>query len=142
VKRQAMTHSFVEYIPAELTDGTIYVSLQYATAIHRCACGCGNKVVTPLSPTDWKLIFDGETISLHPSIGNWSFACQSHYWVRSGKIEWAPTLSRSQIAAGRQANRDAKARQFGPAADVGPVPHERAVGPGKPRRSWLRRLFG
>jgi Family of unknown function (DUF6527) len=33
-----------------------------------CCCGCGEKVVTPLRPTDWKLIFDGKTISLDPSL--------------------------------------------------------------------------
>ena len=59
--------------PDELEQGTIYVSIRFATASHLCCCGCGNKVVTPIRPTDWKLIFDGKTISLDPSIGNWSF---------------------------------------------------------------------
>jgi hypothetical protein len=36
----------------------LYVSLEYATAIHACACGCGNEVVTPLSPNGWKLTFE------------------------------------------------------------------------------------
>ena len=59
-----LKHEFVEYIPAHLVDGTIYVSMTYAVAQHRCCCGCGNKVITPFSPTDWKLIFDGESISI------------------------------------------------------------------------------
>ena len=65
---------FVEFIPAELEQGTLYVSIPYATATHLCACGCGEKVVTPFAPTDWRLILEGDhLISLRPSIGNWSF---------------------------------------------------------------------
>jgi hypothetical protein len=63
---------------------------------------CGNKVVTPLSPTDWQLTFDGDTISLHPSIGNWAFECQSHYWIIRNKVKWAPKWSKEEIAAGQQ----------------------------------------
>ena len=73
----AFKHEFVEFIPEELKEGTLYVSIRFATVSHLCACGCKSKVVTPLKPTDWKLIFDGKTISLDPSIGNWSFPCQS-----------------------------------------------------------------
>ena len=74
-----LKHEFVEFIPDELEQGTVYVSIRFATASHLCVCGCGNKVVTPIRPTDWTLTFDGKTISLNPSIGNWSFPCQSHY---------------------------------------------------------------
>ncbi len=71
MKREtALTHEFVEYIPEHLKDGTVYVSIPFATAAHKCCCGCGKEVVTPLTPTDWQLTFDGETISLEPSIGN------------------------------------------------------------------------
>ena len=83
-----MIHEFVEYIPEKLSDGTIYISTTYGTAVHKCCCGCGNEVVTPLTPTDWKLIFDGETISLHPSIGNWNLDCKSHYWIKNNEIKW------------------------------------------------------
>jgi hypothetical protein len=79
---------FVEFIPDELKDGEIYVSMRFRTATHLCCCGCGNKVVTPLQPTDWKLIFNGKTISLEPSIGNWNFACRSHYWIRNNEVVW------------------------------------------------------
>lgn len=43
-----LKHEFVEFIPDELEQGTIYVSIRFATASHRCLCGCGNKVVTPI----------------------------------------------------------------------------------------------
>lgn len=96
-----MEHEFVEFVPDQLRDGVLYISIPYATVVHRCCCGCGNEVVTPLSPTDWKLIFDGRTISLHPSIGNWSFPCQSHYWIRDNGVEWAPRWSKEKIEAAR-----------------------------------------
>jgi len=102
VKRQTvLTHEFVEYLPQDLQEGKIYVSLGFATAAHKCCCGCGNEVVTPLSPTDWKIIFDGESISLDPSIGNWSFACGSHYWIVRDRVKWARRWSREEIEAGR-----------------------------------------
>ena len=78
-RRAVLKHEFVENFPNELKDGMIYVSIHFATAAHKCCCGCGEEVITPLSPTDWKLTFDGESISLDPSIGNWNFACKSHY---------------------------------------------------------------
>lgn len=108
-----LRHEFVEYIPSNLEDRTVYVSVAYATAVHRCCCGCGQEVVTPLSPTDWKLIFDGETISLDPSIGNWGFRCRSHYWIRRNRVAWAEQWSDEGVAAGRWRDRHAKARYFG-----------------------------
>jgi hypothetical protein len=69
----ALNHDFVEFIPDELEQGTVYVSIRFATASHLCVCGCGNKVVTPIRPTDWTLTFDGKTISLDPSIGTGVF---------------------------------------------------------------------
>jgi len=96
-----LTHEFVEFIPDDMKEGTIYVSISYATAAHRCCCGCGGEVFTPLSPTDWKLIFDGRSISLYPSIGNWSFACQSHYWIERNAVKWDRRWSREEIEAGR-----------------------------------------
>lgn len=97
----ALRHEFVEFIPDELEQGTIYISIRFATASHLCCCGCGNKVVTPIRPTDWKLIFDGKTVSLDPSIGNWSFSCRSHYWIRNNRVQWAPRWSPEQIERGR-----------------------------------------
>lgn len=73
-----MIHEFVEHIPDDLKDGVIYVSMTFRTVAHKCCCGCGNEVITPLSPTDWKLTFNNESISLYPSIGNWNFDFKSH----------------------------------------------------------------
>lgn len=103
-----LRHKFVEEVPDQLEDWVLYVSLEYATAIHKCFCGCGNEVVTPLSPKEWKLIFDGETVSLYPSIGNWSTPCQSHYWITDSEVEWARKWSTEEIKLARDANQRVK----------------------------------
>lgn len=106
-------HLFVDAIPRDLEEGTLYISIPFATAVHRCACGCGSEVVTPLSPTDWRVTFDGKTVSLSPSIGNWGFACRSHYWIENDRACWAEKWSRDEIEAGRQKDRAAKEDYFG-----------------------------
>lgn len=85
-----MRYEFVQFVPCKssLDEGVLYVSVEFATAIHLCACGCGNEVVTPLSPCDWCLVFDGRAVSLMPSIGNWRLECESHYWIRGGAVIW------------------------------------------------------
>lgn len=115
-------HEFVEYIPEALQEGVLYVSVTFATAVHQCCCGCGNPVVTPLSPTDWKMTFDGETISLSPSIGNWGFPCRSHYWMVKNRIVWARRWSPVEIEHGRTVDRLAKDKQFGGLAQKRPLP--------------------
>lgn len=111
-REMILKHEFVEFIPNELKEGTIYVSIPFATVAHKCCCGCGNEIVTPLSPTDWKLVFDGQTISLDPSIGNWSFDCQSHYWIIRSRARWARRWSRKEIQAGRAHDRSTKKKYF------------------------------
>lgn len=103
---------FVELIPERPDPNKLYISIQYRTALHKCCCGCGRDVVTPISPTDWKLTYDGATISLHPSIGNWSFPCQSHYWIRDGRILWAEQWTPGQIAANRAADQRRKQAHY------------------------------
>ena len=103
-----LTHEFVEYIPDTLDDGRLYVSIRFATVAHKCCCGCGIEVVTPLSPTDWKLTFDGKSISLYPSVGNWGLDCQSHYWITSNRVRWARTWSQAEIDAGRANDRSVR----------------------------------
>lgn len=96
-----LRYEFVEFVPEEISQGVLYISIPYATAVHLCCCGCGHEVVTPLSPTDWSLIFDGTTVSLDPSIGNWSFECQSHYFIKRNRIEWWDKWSKERINNGR-----------------------------------------
>lgn len=92
-----LKHQFVEFMPDVIQEGVIYISLEYKSVIHRCACGCGKEVNTPLHPTGWKMLYDGESISLKPSVGNWSFDCKSHYWITNNKVEWSMKWSDETI---------------------------------------------
>ncbi len=107
-----LTHKFVTNVPKEIEDGVIYISMEYSTAIHKCCCGCGNEAVTPFSPTDWMLMFDGKTISLYPSIGNWGFECKSHYWITNSEVEWAPKWNKERIEHARWENKLNKDKFF------------------------------
>lgn len=104
-----LNYEFVEFIPEELNERTLYISCTHCTAIHKCCCGCGREVVTPFSPAGWQLTFDGKTVSLYPSIGSWSLACQSHYFITKNKVIWAPKWSKNQIARGQA--REARAKE-------------------------------
>src|SRR5450631_507424 len=98
---EAIRPEFVDRIPKVLDDGVIYISQKYATAAHNCCCGCGTKIVTPLKPGRWRLETRDGAVSLYPSIGNWSAGCQSHYWIRANRIDWALAYTPEQIAANR-----------------------------------------
>lgn len=88
MKIDKLRPEFVEYIPTVLEEGILYISMKYATAVHLCACGCRQKVVTPISPNAWSLLYDGEGITLSPSIGNYEQDCMSHYFIRRNRIIW------------------------------------------------------
>ena len=112
MRRSTLTHRFVDFVPEELEDGVLYVSMKYVTVTHKCCCGCGEEVVTPLSPADWTLTFDGKSVSLDPSIGSWELPCQSHYWIKQGAVRWARKWSREEIEAGRARDRRDAERAF------------------------------
>lgn len=38
-------------------------------------------------------------------MGNWSYPCQSHYWIEQNEIEWASKWSHEKIAANRARDR-------------------------------------
>lgn len=156
MRQQRYSHQFVEFVPDALEEGVLYVSMAYATAVHKCACGCGREVVTPLSPTDWQLSFNGEVVSLDPSIGNWSFPCRSHYYIRRGLVRWAGDMSDAAIQRGRAVDRAAKAEYYEQRRALSD-PDQRVGGtsgppdgvrleasqsaPQRSRWDWLARLF-
>ena len=85
---KTLQHKFVDFIPEILEEGVLYITIKYKSAAHKCMCGCGNKVVTPISPAGWKMIFDGKAVSLTPSIGNWNLECRSHYYITNSEVSW------------------------------------------------------
>lgn len=137
IRHTRLDHRFVEQMPEVLEPGVLYVSMTYATAAHKCCCGCGLEVITPITPTDWQIIFDGETVSLYPSIGNWNQPCRSHYIIDGGQVRVAAMWSDREIAAERGRDRRAKAQHYGVKPATG------AAGPGyldssRRHRAWSR----
>lgn len=108
MRQMAIAPQFVEFIPDRLQEGVLYISEKYGTVVHKCCCGCGEEVVTPLSPADWQLRKEGNNVTLFPSIGNWNFNCQSHYWIRKNRVEWARMMSRQQIRRVQERDRHDK----------------------------------
>lgn len=86
---------FVQEMPEIKEQGILYISYKYETAIHLCACGCGELTVTPFSQ-GWKIIntpiqVDGQDqniITVRPSIGNQKLPCKSHYFITNNQIDW------------------------------------------------------
>jgi hypothetical protein len=123
--RTRIDHRFVDTIPDELDEGVVYVCIQYETVVHKCCCGCGNEVVSPLHPLQWSITFNGETISLTPSIGNWSFPCRAHYWICAGEVRWAKTFDAEDVATLRADERELLAKHYGapkPSIEAEPKP--------------------
>jgi hypothetical protein len=91
----------VYYMPKELEEGFLYVSEEFSTAAHLCACGCGSKIRTPLGPTEWSFEETPLGPTLKPSIGNWQQACMSHYWIQKGNVIWSNKWTHEEIETGR-----------------------------------------
>lgn len=127
-----LAYEFVEYIPEEIKERTLYISREYGTAVHKCCCGCGREVVTPLSPTGWQLNFDGQSVSLYPSVGSWGLPCQSHYFITENRVVWAPQWTKQQIAMGRVREAAATKEYY----DATQAPTVRA----KPRESLWQKI--
>ncbi|MDA9436280.1 DUF6527 family protein [Bradyrhizobium sp. CCBAU 51627] len=139
IKMKQLRHRFVETMPEKIDPGTLYISMEYATAAHRCCCGCGEEVVTPFSPAQWKMTFDGDAVSLHPSIGNWNLRCRSHYVVREGRVIDAGGWTDEQIEDGRKRDNEARTKYLADKTQTKTMPSTSP--PAGRRRSRLGRLI-
>ena len=124
MKVHSIRPEYVESFPKVLEEGVIYVSRRFSTACHSCCCGCGTKIVTPIRPTEYSLSEKGGLVTLHPSVGNWNYPCQSHYVIRDNQILWAGSMTRAQIKKGRALDDAEKARYLG-----------------QPGKSWWSKLW-
>lgn len=115
--------AFVDSFPTPMEPGTLYVSTKYSMAGHSCACGCGNEVVTKLSPVRWRVIYDGQ-ISLSPSVGAIALPCNSHYFITRGEVDWRRKLTPNETVQARDADHHSVEE------------HRAAIRP-----SWFRRLW-
>lgn len=86
----------VLYMPSDFKEGILYVSKKFGVAAHLCACGCGNKVITPLGATEWTIKEEDFGVSVYPSIGNGQLPCKSHYLINNGKIIWCDQMTESK----------------------------------------------
>jgi len=129
VKVYSIRPQYVESFPEVLEDGVLYISRRFSTACHRCCCGCGTEIVTPLRPTEYTLTERGGQVTLHPSVGNWNYPCQSHYVIRDNQIRWARAMTRVEINRGRARDDAEKAQYLGQESWWSKL------------WSWIKRLF-
>lgn len=91
-RRTYETKIVEEFIPENdaLEEGVLYVAPHFDCAVHKCMCGCGEVVCTPLGEGKWSWCKDGTSgnVSLSPSIGNFDYKCKSHYFLRNGIVQW------------------------------------------------------
>lgn len=130
MRSDEMKYLRVDTIPETLEPSVVYVSERFAMAAHLCACGCGVEVPVEIGPGKWSVRFDGDRITMHPSIGNGSHPCKSHYFITNGRVEWAGTYTPEMIASAR--------RRDNPRAHPEVVPVY--VSPWKRLTSWMQRL--
>jgi hypothetical protein len=97
MKLTSIRPKYVQHIPESLEEGVLYISERFGICSHLCACGCKEEVITPLSQAEWHLFKDGELVSMLPSIGNWNYRCQSHYFIEQNGIRWLPRMSTQKI---------------------------------------------
>jgi hypothetical protein len=137
-----LTHKFVEYMPETLEPDVIYVSIRFGIVSHSCCCGCGNEVVTPISPTGWELTYNGETVSLNPSIGNWGLACRSHYWIIRNTVKWAEKWSKDRSRRVQESDALMRHRRLAQSEPAQNPTDERVSRPAPERQSIWSKLRG
>lgn len=118
----------VEFIPERIEEGVLYISERYRTAVHKCCCGCGREVVTPLSQAEWSVNRNGDRVSLWPSIGNWSYPCRSHYVIRDNRVLEAKAMTERQIQrvkANDRADKTAQTRRTNHAKETAALVQKR-----------------
>lgn len=80
---------FVDTIPKIINEGILYICVNCNVIVHKCACGCGEKTVTPLDKNNgWIMKYDGQSVTLRPSIGNFNINCKSHYFITESRVDW------------------------------------------------------
>lgn len=106
MKVQVIRPEYVEQLPEHLQEGVLYLCEEFALTAHKCCCGCGEDVYNKLGPARWRLIkMSDATVTLHPSIGNWKYACKSHYWIRRNRVIDAGSMSARAVKAVQRRDR-------------------------------------
>jgi len=79
------------------TPGLIQIDRAKRRAMYLCPCGCGcphypivyfpGEPKPPGPPASWLLRIDETGVTLDPSVLVRG-ACNAHYWIRGGRVEW------------------------------------------------------
>ena len=117
---------WVEDMPERMGAGKLYISVKHRLVEHLCACGCGTEVSLPLGRSEWRLMYDGDSISIWPSVGNWRLPCKSHYIIEENRTRWCRHWSEEEILAGRMRGRTEKLKD---------------VEKKQKKRKWWRRIL-
>lgn len=80
LKKVEIEPIYVEFIPADLEQGKLYISEKYEGCTHLCLCGCGVKCYLPLGAGEWSINNNKGKVSITPSILQ-RFECKSHYII-------------------------------------------------------------
>jgi len=59
------------------------------------------------------MTYDGRTVTLSPSVGNWQKECGSHYIIDQNRVRWARRWSAEEIADGLANDRELKQMYYG-----------------------------
>lgn len=121
-------------MPQKLEPGVLYLSEEFETAAHLCACGCGSKIRTPLGPTEWRVANSLLGPTLRPSVGNWQQPCRSHYLITRGEIQWAGQWTDEEILSGRL-NEDRRRKKYFDARN------KQSTRAKKGFWNWIKRIF-
>lgn len=110
MKIKRLEPRFLAHFPEHLEEGVLCISEEFSLTAHKCCCGCGEDVILKLGPAKWRLTKESDgTVSLDPSVGNWNYACRSHYWIEHNEVLEAGPMSRGAIK--RVQHRDRSERQ-------------------------------
>jgi Family of unknown function (DUF6527) len=87
-------------------------------------------------------IFDGRSISLDPSIGNWGFQCRSHYWIKNNRVVWAE--SENDLGKKRDARVTAAQKEKSPENpnEIGSAPGQKPKTKTRSFKSVVKKWFG
>lgn len=118
---------WVEDMPEVMEEGKVYISVKHRLTEHICACGCKSEVSLPLGRSEWRIEYDGETVSILPSVGNWRLPCRSHYIIQENTTRWCKLWSTREAVAGRIRDRQEK---------------EQDIIRKQKERTWWKRILG
>ncbi|WP_145987511.1 DUF6527 family protein [Cupriavidus neocaledonicus] len=142
MKLKTIRPNYVSQFPASFEEGILYISEEFETAGHLCCCGCGEKVITPLNPVKWQIRKDGDKVSLSPSIGNWNYACQSHYWISQNQVVEAKKFDPKTIRAVQRRDRRDMTRYIERTNAAAAAAKKHKPSFASKVNEWLRRLLG